>query len=584
MDEIKSLTDKLKDNPAGLIHELVATTNKAMAPKYQRWQRYRRKLRNEWYINNQWNQRPLYSTNYLRSKVETVKAYISQQLPVPEVKGQERNDDIAAEVKNNVLQWALRMAKWEKKARELAHEAEVCGIAWIKPRLDPDAFNGQGIVVYDVIPSENVKVDPKATEPGNARWIIQHIPDVSVEEIEAFYGKKVIGSDKEDTKNDNRPDEQKASTPGQTCDVYEAYIRDYSMETAEEPVEQETEQGVVQVLAKVKRRKYPNWRMIVVAGNTVLADKPVDRLPLKPYWPTDETGNMYPPSIVEMAEPLQDLADAIDEQIYRNIRMTVKRQRIVSSATGLTRNMITDAAGEVYMVSGDIDKAMKWDEPTLLGQEIFAYRKEIEERISIVTGIFSVAQGKPEFNIQTYSTVAALQDASTSTIKMRLKLLAETAAEVAQETLALIKENFGPYREIKITGQGVYRIIDEYPAELQEATEEEKRAWMEQNGIDLVLSDIDELHDIVVQAENALPADRSARAQVSLKLMETPAEDGLPVITRKALLDALDYPKASELIREIEELKNQQTMQQQQEMLMQQQLINQPGIGGGLQV
>ncbi|MEW6726904.1 MAG: hypothetical protein AB1327_08100 [Bacillota bacterium] len=576
--ERRTLSDRAATNPAGLVQELVSATRRAMAQKYQAWARFRRKLRNEWYLGLPDRRRPLYSTNYLRSKLETVKSYMALQLPEPSVAGTETSDDPGARYKQTLLDWALSggQAGWKRAARELVPEAETCGIGWIKVIYDPSANNGEGGPKLDVIPPEFVLVDPKATRPEHARWVIHWRPDVSAEMIYAEYGKwPTRGGDagEQSGKDDNRPDEQKQPTPGLTFDVYECYLRDLSTTTVEE-IEQrvDPETGeTVEAPVKRKKRRYPTWRVIAVAGNTVLEDKPLPyehgELPLIPYKCTDDATTLYPPSMIEILEPLQDQADAIDEQIYRNLRLIVNRQRIINKTSGITNT--DNMPGREYYANGDINNAMKWDEPPALGSEIFAYRKEIEERMDKVSGIFEVTQGRTERGVTAYAAIATLQDASTRTIQMRLEILAEVAEAVARQVLSLVKQYGGDYQSVRVAGGDELVILADYPPEAYNEdgemvwTAEEKAAWREQNGVHVVLADIDERYDIQVSADNALPSSKAQRAKVAMDLFNL-KESPENVIDAEALLEALDWPGRSEILRRKQEKQDAAMMQEAQ--------------------
>lgn len=564
-DRPATLSERADVDAASLVDELVAATRKAMAQKYQAWARYRRKLRNEWYLGIPDRKRPLYSTNYLRCKVETVKAYMALQIPQPSVAGTEDSDDPGAQYKQTLLDWALSggQAGWKKAARELVPEAETCCVSWIKVSFDPSANNGEGGPKLDVIPAEFVMVDPKASKPEQARWVIHWRPDVSAEAIYGEYGKwpKKGESGTEDGgkgRDDNRPDEQKTNTPGTTFDVFECYLRDLSTEKVDtveyqpDPITGE----MVQVAAKKETRRYPTWRVITAAGTTVLRDDPLPyehgELPLIPYKNTDDPTTLYPPSMIEILEPLQDQADAIDEQIYRNLRLIVNRQRVINTQSGIKQT--DNFPGREYYVNGDINNAMKWDEPPSLGQEIFVYRKEIEERMDKVSGIYEVTQGRTERGVTAYAAIATLQDASTRTIQMRLEILAEVGEAVARQVLSLVKQYCGPWKSIRIAGGQELILVDDYPPEAytedgeMQWTPQEKAAWRDANGVHVVLADIDERYDLQVSADNALPTSKAQRAKVAMDLFglkDSPEN----VLDAEALLDALDWPGRAEVLR-----------------------------------
>ena len=63
--------------------------------------------------------------------------------------------------------------------------------------------------------------------------------------------------------------------------------------------------------------------------------------------------------------------------------------------------------------------------------------------------------------------------------------------------------------------------------------------------VDLVLSDIYFKYDLKVSTHSSLPADRGQRAQLNFDLFRVGAVD------RRALLDSLDYPNRTEILKRL---------------------------------
>lgn len=235
--------------------------------------------------------------------------------------------------------------------------------------------------------------------------------------------------------------------------------------------------------------------------------------------------------------------------------------------------------GREYYVNGDPNQAMKWDEPPSLGSEIFAYRQSIEERMDKVSGIFEVTQGRTERGVTAYSAIATLQDASTRTIQMRLEILAEVAETVSRQILSLLKQYYGPWKSIRIAGGEELVLVDDYPAEAYSPdgemlwSAEQKALWREQNGVHVVLSDIDERYDIQVSADNALPTSKAQRAKIAMDIFGM-QDTGNNVIDAEALLEALDWPGRAEIIRRKKEKQMEQLSQVLGEVAQQAQQVS----------
>lgn len=477
------LHERVLSDPENTVLELVALADKHNAERLLRWQRLRRKIRNEWYLNLDMR-RPLYSTNYLHTKLETIKAYMALQLP-----GIEAKTAVGAEFAQILLNHYLKRAGWpDPVAKLMVHEGEVANLGAVKISTSPDG------VKLVPIRTEDILIDPAASQVGQARWVIHRILDPETE-----------------IQGQGRRDRLESAT-------YEAYIASPD-----------------------------GWTVTALRRGEVKRDPgPLPyrhgELPFAFYFPTDDVTTIYPASTCEVAEPLQDLADALDEQIYRNIRLTANRQRVLASGYGLTKEMLTNRAGETYEVRGNPRDVLYWDQPPPMTGDMFAYRSEVDRRIDDVTGIYDVTQGRRPVGIAAYSAIAILQDASTKRIQMKLGLLAKAAETIGRQALSLICQYAEPYFEIH-AGDRIVRVLKRYPQGMADLPEDQKEAWRRDQGVDLVLEDIDQRAEVQVSASNTIPAMRGARAQLAIQLYQ------MKVLDDQGLLEALDWPGREEILR-----------------------------------
>jgi hypothetical protein len=72
------------------------------------------------------------------------------------------------------------------------------------------------------------------------------------------------------------------------------------------------------------------------------------------------------------------------------------------------------------------------------------------------------------------------------------------------------------------------------------------------------LCDLNTTFDIAIGPNSTLPADRTAKANLALALLGTPAEDGLPVVDRQYVMEHLDLPGRDQVLRRITEWKQAQ--------------------------
>jgi len=524
LDRDSAFSRLIDINPVGLLDACMAASESAMQERHFQWRRYRQKLRHLWYLNVGGSKRPAYTTNYMRDKISTVVWNMFLQFTYPQWVPPEEGDRAAAQVATSCIQHVLKEAGLFRASLKAALEGDVTGTTWLKTYYSPQDEK----IHVDWVAADDVLVDPKAVEPQLARWVIHRRRDVPVDDLEEEYGVKIKGEDAGPggTTSPSRwayTDEQRAYTPGRVVDCLEGYFR--------------TQTG---------------WHVIVSAGKQLLESKPLPyehgELPLVAYSVGLDGTDMYPPGICEMIEPLQDLADALDEQIYRNIRMTTNRQRIINTMSGIRKEHVDNVVGRIYESQIDPRFAMVWDTPPTLASDVFAYREKIEERIDRVSGIYTQTHGRTERGVTAYAAIATLQEFSTRPIQGRMKLLADTKRQVGFQVWSLIKQYYGPLWIVRLAGGPHLQVLDDYPEAIRQWTPEEKAAWREAMGVNLVLSDIDERFDLQGSTDTALPSSRMQQAQLMLQLSAMADEWGIRFVDAEAVLDALDIPDREQIL------------------------------------
>ncbi|MBT9130877.1 MAG: hypothetical protein DDT41_01173 [candidate division WS2 bacterium] len=573
IDKTNTIHYRLENNPVNFIKEIVAYTKQALYKRHDAWARYRVKARNRWYKTEDKPIDFMFSTNHIYRKMETGVSLMSQRLPVPTILGVEKADDDAAVLKQGIVDWMIgdKQCNWEIVGEQLAYETLLTGLSFIKVVFDPSMNKGDGGVRWYALPPETVLIDPLAINMDTARWVIHERQNVPIEEVYALTGKypspgSTLGFLNEDK---GKPYEQKQGEIGMTTTRWECFIR------VLDPKERTKEEAMT-----------PKWKLYIVYNGL---ENPIysgdlyydhGELPIIPLPSYQLATTLYAPGIVEAIEPLQDYIDVLDSMIFINLSNIVSRQRIIRTGCGLNAADIDDDAGRVWELT-DIN-AMRWDNPPPLPQDVYIMKRDVEVSIDKVSGIHDVAEGRTQAGVEAYSAIAQLIEQSTKNIRRINKNMARAVSAATSQTLELYKQYLGPELFTRVAGESVY-ILTEYPDFLAikspdgeyintpkgRATPDNKKAWKEENGIKLVLEDIDPRYDIMVSADNDMPTSRAQRARIALDLFAL-QESPNAVIDREALLEAIDFPGRLEIMRRTKE----------KEML----LAQQAGLMGGMPI
>lgn len=438
-----------------------------------------------------------------------------------------------------------------------------------------------------------------------ARYFIHRRRDVSIDEILATYDVKIedlIDTESEDghmpletdgdyIANDVRqkPYGDAKNTGDRTFDVYECWIRTY------EPLEIDEETGEVVTSP---------WYIITVAGNAVLEEKysPYHHgeQVFEPWFDGEDDGaaDLYHVGVgeVEPIEAMQDKATILDLNIFRNIKLVVNRQRFVNRLSGLSKDNISNREGEVYEVNGNPREAVLWDTPPMLGNDVYTYRQQTDLLIQIVSGVTDVMGGRKPTGIAAAKAMSQLMESSSIRIANKQQSLIRSIRRVAIKAIKNIFQFYTTERVIRTVSGADTRVIGEYPPELQPGYQpppnpmmvpenpvvpgmvgeqllgaegvppmevdplvagtdmqpppleagpelDEMRArWRADNGIDLVLEDVDWHYDIKVTEGSPLPANKEAFAELAMHYFR------IGLIDRQAALEAVQWPNHQEIL------------------------------------
>lgn len=569
-----TLYSKVKENPLQEIAKLITVTENAMQERVTVWDRYRRKYRRGmYYLRNLSNGTPLYFTNYIYATIEAVKANLTRNLPAITASPRGERDDLAADLISRVLNDSLMRGGLKTATREVVHNGLIATMAYYKIFYSDLT---KGLEVCAVAP-EDLLVDPKATSVDDARWVIHRKRNVPADEIYATYGKTpsknansehtmVRSSDSREGLYITEGEIQDAIDISQTFDTYECWIRCW------------------------EDNRENDYYVVTIAGDTVLDEffSPYNhnKTPFVEWIAVEDYcgDNIYHRGVgyIEEIEPLQDRVDSIDLKLHKNMSLLANRQRFVSANSGLNINTMDNTSGRIFKVNGDASKAVFYDVPPQMGQSIYDYRDRTEMLMQTVSGVYDVTMGRKPTGITAGRAIESLKDSAETRLATVADTLAETLEEVSDRGVQILLQFYDGERLIKSTDGDKdkdFVVIADYPPELQPQPEsqidsfgmpmldaegqplvdeenfdpdtispeleEQRKAWKEQAGVAVVLSDVTYEWDIKASTDSALPSARAERGQIAADLFR------LGAIDREALLEAMDFPQRHKILQRL---------------------------------
>lgn len=353
----------------------------------------------------------------------------------------------------------------------------------------------------------------------------------------------------------------------------ECYMKDYSME---EKIEQEEEKTF-----RVKKRKYPNGRRIIIAGDVLLSDgeNPYNDNGEFPFVVFKCYNNPYSfwgiGEVKHILSPQFEL-DNLYNQILDTAKLTANSPWILDKNSGIEKGQITNRPGLILRKNPGTE--VRREQPAQLPQYMFNLLDNLKYDIQYISGVFDVTRGGAVGSITSGTGISQLLETSQSRIKKKTEKLEYSLSDLGSMWLNRIIQFWTLPRQIRV--MVTYKDIQN----------------LEQQGIDLQNfllndtllvsngntpifttvngSDLDGAWEVEVVSGSTLPVNKMQRLQQIIQLAQTPAEDGLPMLDRQTILESSELDNVEEILARFEAMRNQksQEAQQQEQVNMQKSL------------
>lgn len=310
--------------------------------------------------------------------------------------------------------------------------------------------------------------------------------------------------------------------------------------------------------------QYPNGRVTVTAGNTLLGDEAIIGSNIGFFLIANYKSphHLFGIGEPEMIKTLKAALDQVMSSIGENINKTGNPQRKIKRSwlKDLT-NKILGLPGEDIVVNSMDD--VQWEQPPGLPASTFQYVEYLLKLVDVITGVQDVTQGRQPTGITAASAITALQNAAQTRIRYKIekdvkpwivdigKYVIELLQMLDEEVISIRTAGVNKqYEFAKYDPTGMY-LPDgqQVPLEQQVAPPEGAKTIKDTN------------FDIDVVAGIELPQDREANEEKAFKLFEVGALDV------EGLLKMLNIPNRQDLIKNYDRKQQQDIVTQRIEGL-----------------
>ena len=549
MDNEKKYTPTEQEKKlAEWVHTKFKQAYVAKAPLMKKWQDYMSAYDGSYFVNDS---RPDYKsnqvTNLVFSTIESIRPIMTDNNPkfiaVP-------NNPQGLEFSNDV-QMALDY-EWEREKMPTKLPAElipmlVYGTAVWFVQWDGKEGEYGNIKIKEVDPF-NIFPDPLAENVDNAEYIVyatyknanqikQQFPDKAnaIEGSRISMSELVSNRDEQDTNEENQ------------VLILEMWCRDWT--TMDEDIDGN------------KSLKYPQGRVITCLPELgiILSDKKNPYkdgkfpfvlmknydVPFK-FWGVGEVEQILSPQIY---------VNELTNQIIDNAKNTANMQWIIDKNAGIGQGKLTNRPGLVIRKNpgAEVRRDTPPPMPTYVREQIDVLKADIQD----ISGVLDSLKGEKQTGVVAASAILALQEASQSRIRLKIKIMESNLTELANMVYSRMQQFWKLDRWVRVTdieGNPLFKEI----------------------GQQVLAND----YDLKVMAGSTMPVNKNAMMDLMIRLAQTNGEDGLPIVDRKAVLEYLPIGDKKAISDRFAELKAQQEQQQQmqlqqQEQMQQQQLAQQ---------
>lgn len=494
-------------------------------------------------------------SNYVFSTVETVIPIMVANNPKILVLPQKEEFQPKSDRVQRALDFEWQRTKFFSKLVLSCRSGLIFGTVPIMMIWDSNADNGLGNVKPVIVSPFNIFPDPSATCIEDAEFIIYATYKNVGEVIAEYPNKAALLRQSTGKPQDTYLAFGKDTTefnPDTSILYIEMFMKDYSMEVT---IEEEDGEKY-----KVEKRKYPNGRRIIVAGDVLLDDSENPykdgQFPLVLWKCYDVPGRFWGKGEVENIISPQQAKCTITNAILDSATLTANPVWILDKNSGVEKNSLTNRSGLVVRKNPGTE--VRREQPPALPAYIQNIIEVFNQDIEHISGVYDVTRGERPTGITAAAAIQALNEQAQGRIKLKVQQLEQMLSELGSLWLSRIQQFWDTKRNVRIMDadyQLKFDVVDKI--------------------------DLDGDFDVIVAAGSTMAVNKTARLQQLIQMAQTQAEDGLPMVDRQTVLENADLPNLEEVMQRFAQIKQQQMMQQQAqaEAQMQQQLMMQQQQG-----
>ena len=396
-----------------------------------------------------------------------------------------------------------------------------------------------GQIEPKIISPFNFFIDPMANEIDDAEYC-GYATYKSLGELIKYYPDKAEELKKQATNtldDDLTFGKNKDNVKDQLLYI-ECYFRDYSTEVE---IENDEETGDKY---KVTKMKYPKGRRVIIAGDILLYDgeNPYDtgKFPFVSWNCYKIPGQFWGMSEVEVLVTIQKEICSLYNDVIDNAHLNGNAPWIIDKNSGVEKGSLTNDKGLVVRKNPGTE--VRRETPPSMPAYIQNIINDLKYDVQVVSGVYDATRGERPASITSGVAIQALQDSSQGRIRLKTQNLEYLLTELGSMWVKYMQQFWTLPRTIRIMG-GKYEpdsmpiMIEGQPISFKEVDK------------DMIDGDF----DIEIKTGSTMAVNRSAKFEQILRMAQTPAEDGMPLVDRRIVLEYSELENVDDIIKRFDE-------------------------------
>ena len=478
------------------------------------------------------------------------------------------------------------------KIVEVLTDQEIFNIGIMKVTWDRELEDGQGDLKYESKDPKNILTPKGASDfDRDCKYVIEKIQK-PVGEWRAIFPKKAhlikadkTGSDPKDkpmgglgdgtlqlvspVDRDRNKTNRSESLPTDQLEMAEGWECWYTDDAVEEH-ELEDQDGK-KTGEKVKKKKFPNGHLTTILPNQKVLLQSVRN----PYeGPQSNCYVRFVDTILPrciygegQAEPLLQINKMLNKTVQgvmEYIKLMSNAVWILDKTSGVNKNKLTNRHG--LIVTKEPGTEVRRDMAAPLNDTPFKMIELLKQFGDITSGVQDVTQGRKPKGVTAAEAIAQLEEAAQTRIRLKERNLNNSLAQMARMSINRILQFVRANRFQRLSGDGVkppdfieFNIEEVPPGEEMlpiKQINRRKVVWEVDDGTgkgQYVKQDVESaqstqtVFDVEVATGSSMPLQKINRTNIAFKLRNNGD------LSRKDLLETLDFPKAEQVLQNVEE-------------------------------